>query len=208
MKFVSTLIFIYFRLPQCGECGKVKCMLKTGDCIVKHPGQYTTGLQMVGAICDFCEAWICHGKKCLTTHACSCALKDATCIECERDIWDHGGRIFSCSFCNNYLCEDDQFEHQVHRLLHIQSNLVIRNFLVTLKLFLNAKCSLFVWSKWQIGHKKWFLNTNLFLIKPFLITKFDCISMYNCSRVKVEHSYCDELLRPLYAATADYVKCN
>ena len=27
---------------------------------------------------------------------------------------------------------------------------------------------------WQIGHRKWFLNTNLFLIKPFLITKFDC----------------------------------
>ena len=22
--------------------------------------------------------------------------------------------------------------------------------------------------------KKWFLNTNLFLIKPFLIAKFDC----------------------------------
>ena len=29
---------------------------------------------------------------------------------------------------------------------------------------------------WQIGLKKWFLNTNLFLIKPFLITKFDCTS--------------------------------
>ena len=28
--------------------------------------------------------------------------------------------------------------------------------------------------KWQIGHRKWFLDTNLFLIKPFLITKFDC----------------------------------
>lgn len=23
-----------------------------------------------------------------------------------------GGRIFSCSFCHNFLCEDDQFEHQ------------------------------------------------------------------------------------------------
>ena len=29
-------------------------------------------------------------------------------------------------------------------------------------------------SKLAIGHGKWFLNTNLFLIKPFLITKFDC----------------------------------
>ena len=34
------------------------------------------------------------------------------CIECERGVWDHGGRIFQCSFCSNYLCEDDQFEHQ------------------------------------------------------------------------------------------------
>ena len=33
---------------------------------------------------------------------------------------------------------------------------------------------------WQIGHKKRFLNTNLFLIKPFLITKFDCTSKYVC----------------------------
>ena len=29
-------------------------------------------------------------------------------------------------------------------------------------------------SKLTIGHWKWFLNTNLFLIKLFLITKFDC----------------------------------
>ena len=56
----------------------------------------------------------------------------------------------------------------------VQSNLAIRNFLVALKLFLNAKSSLSLWSKWQIGHRKWFLNTNLFLIKPFLIAKFDC----------------------------------
>ena len=57
----------------------------------------------------------------------------------------------------------------------VQSNLAIRNFLNALKLFLNAKSSLFLWSKWQIGHGKWFLNTNLFLIKPFLISKFDCM---------------------------------
>ena len=56
----------------------------------------------------------------------------------------------------------------------LQSNLAIRNFLVALKLFLNAKSSLSLWSKWQIGHRKWFLNTNLFHIKPFLIAKFDC----------------------------------
>ena len=23
-----------------------------------------------------------------------------------------GGRVFMCSFCSGYLCEDDQFEHQ------------------------------------------------------------------------------------------------
>lgn len=43
-----------------------------------------------GAVCDFCEAWVCHGRKCLSTHACSCPLTDADCIECERSVWDHG----------------------------------------------------------------------------------------------------------------------
>ena len=56
----------------------------------------------------------------------------------------------------------------------LQSNLVIRNLLVTLKLFLNAKCSLSLWCKLAIGHRKWFRSTNVFLIKPFLIIKFDC----------------------------------
>ncbi|XP_057339437.1 zinc finger protein 330 homolog [Microplitis mediator] len=109
--------FCYFcssvqRLPMCAHCGKIKCMLKTGDCVVKHPGVFITGLGMVGAICDHCEAWVCHGRKCLTVHACSCPLVDAVCQECERSVWDHGGRIFKCSFCDCFLCEDDQFEHQ------------------------------------------------------------------------------------------------
>nr|CAD7574903.1 unnamed protein product [Timema californicum] len=109
--------FCYFcqslqRLPQCAHCGKVKCMLKTGDCVIRHAGVFTTGLGMVGAICDFCEAWVCHGRRCLQSHACTCPLQDAVCIECERGVWDHGGRIFRCSFCSNFLCEDDQFEHQ------------------------------------------------------------------------------------------------
>ena len=59
-------------------------------------------------------------------------------------------------------------------ILEILSNLVLRNFLVTLKLFLNAKCSLSLRSKLSTGHEKWFLNANLFLIKTFLITMFDC----------------------------------
>nr|XP_002128235.1 zinc finger protein 330 [Ciona intestinalis] len=99
------------KLPVCAQCGKQKCM-KSSDCIVKHPGQHTTGMQMVGAICDICEAWVCHGRKCLSVHTCECPLLDAVCYECKRDVWDHGGRIFKCSFCNVFLCEDDQFEHQ------------------------------------------------------------------------------------------------
>ncbi|XP_014786560.1 zinc finger protein 330 homolog [Octopus bimaculoides] len=100
------------RVPICAQCGKSKCLMKSGDCVIKHPGTHTTGMAMVGAICDFCEAWICHSRKCLQTHACECPLQDAVCIECKRGVWDHGGRIFKCSFCLNHLCEDDQFEHQ------------------------------------------------------------------------------------------------
>uniref|UniRef100_UPI00358FCE0D zinc finger protein 330 n=1 Tax=Myxine glutinosa TaxID=7769 RepID=UPI00358FCE0D len=109
--------FCYFcsslqKLPICGNCGKTKCMQRSSDCVIKHPGVYTTGMAMVGAICDFCETWICHGRKCLTTHSCPCPLTNADCIECERGVWDHGGRVFRCCFCGNFLCEDDQFEHQ------------------------------------------------------------------------------------------------
>lgn len=109
--------FCYFcgevqRLPACAQCGKIKCMSKGGDCAVKHFGQYVAGLGLVGAICDFCEAWVCHSKKCLQTHACTCPLADAECHECKRGVWEHGGRIFTCSFCGGFLCEDDQFEHQ------------------------------------------------------------------------------------------------
>ena len=32
---------------MCGHCGKVKCMLKTGDCVIKHGSVFTTGLGMV-----------------------------------------------------------------------------------------------------------------------------------------------------------------
>uniref|UniRef100_A0A915PF38 PH domain-containing protein n=1 Tax=Setaria digitata TaxID=48799 RepID=A0A915PF38_9BILA len=113
----KTRAFCYFcnalnKVPVCAACGKQKCLMKTGDCVVKHPGKFTTGLQMVGAICDFCEAFICHGKKCLTIHPCTCPLRDAQCLECKRSVWDHGGRVYQCAFCQNFLCEDDQFEHQ------------------------------------------------------------------------------------------------
>ncbi|PAA54072.1 hypothetical protein BOX15_Mlig013688g1, partial [Macrostomum lignano] len=109
--------FCYFcaslpRLPACAACGKQKCLSKTGDCVIKHGANHVSGLAMVGAICDFCEAWVCHGRKCLATHACACPLRDAECAECQRGVWEHGGRVFLCSFCGRHLCEDDQFEHQ------------------------------------------------------------------------------------------------
>ena len=62
----------------------------------------------------------------------------------------------------------------------VQLNVVIRNFLVTLKLFLTLM-------KLAFGHKKWFLITNLFLIKLFLITKSNCtllyISLYSSTQI-------------------------
>lgn len=109
--------FCYFcqsvqKLPSCAQCGKSKCMAKGGDCVVKHPAAFATGMAIVGAVCDFCEAWVCHSRKCLSTHACSCPLTDVSCAECDRGVWEHGGRVFTCSYCSSYLCEDDQFEHQ------------------------------------------------------------------------------------------------
>ena len=71
----------------------------------------------------------------------------------------------------NHKKEGRGSENSQNMIFVIQSNFVIRNFLVTLKLFPNAKCSLSLWSKLAICHRKWFLNTNLFLIKTFLITK-------------------------------------
>ncbi|XP_065840366.1 ATP-binding cassette sub-family B member 6-like isoform X2 [Oscarella lobularis] len=108
--------FCYFcskvqRFVVCAECGKSKCMSKTGDCLVKHPSGSATG-NGSSAICDFCEAWVCHSRKCLLTHACQCPLTDVICAEWERGVWDHGGRVFDCAYCGVCLCEDDQFEHQ------------------------------------------------------------------------------------------------
>ena len=84
-------------------------------------------------------------------------------------------------------------------VIRVQSNLAIRNFLVTLKLFLNAKSSLIsLWRKWQIGHRKWFLNTNLFLIKPFLIAKFDCSFLENLQRKYLTISFTNDRLKSTF----------
>ena len=84
------------------------------------------------------------------------------------------------SLSNNFLfiCFAEAWRSSDFLIFVVQSNLAIRNFLVALKLFLNAKSSLSLWNKWQIGHRKWFLIANLFLIKPFLIAKFDCSSTF------------------------------
>lgn len=47
--------FCYFcqsvqKLPMCAHCGKTKCMLKGGDCVIRHAGVFTTGLGMVGRL--------------------------------------------------------------------------------------------------------------------------------------------------------------
>jgi NOA36 protein len=113
--------FCYFcgsvqKNPQCCNCGRTKCLPGSSDCVIKHPGINATGLAMVGAICDYCEAWICHSKRCLQTHACSCPLKTlekpAECIECDRSVWEHGGKMYTCITCELWLCSDDFFEHQ------------------------------------------------------------------------------------------------
>ena len=86
--------------------------MKSSDYVIKYAGVYGTGLAIWAQSVTFSEAWVCHGRKCLRTHACACPLPDAEYVECEWGIWDHGGRIFGCSFWHNFLCEDDQFEHQ------------------------------------------------------------------------------------------------
>ena len=41
-----------------------KCMNKSpGGCLVKHGQNYVTGIKLAGAICDHCEAFICHGRQ-------------------------------------------------------------------------------------------------------------------------------------------------
>ena len=57
----------------------------------------------------------------------------------------------------------------------IQPNLVIKNFLVTLRLFLMPKVPYpyEVNGKLVTGNGS-LIHTNLFIIKPFLIAKFDC----------------------------------
>ncbi|MES1912757.1 MAG: hypothetical protein MHM6MM_004982 [Cercozoa sp. M6MM] len=108
--------FCYFcsalqRLPQCAQCGRIKC--QGADCLpgCKHT-RNVTGVEFVGAICDFCEAWVCHSRKCIVEHSCPCPLDGAECVECSRPLSRVGGRFFKCVSCAKWLCADDQMEHQ------------------------------------------------------------------------------------------------
>ena len=85
-------------------------------------------------------------------------------------MWSHV--IFLHYFWSLQIPPDPYIETWSY--FYIQSNLVIRNFLVTLKLFLSAKCSLSLWSKTANWLQEMVPYTNLFFIKPFLINKFDC----------------------------------
>ena len=67
-----------------------------------------------GAICDFCEAWVCHGRKCLTTHACTCPLQDATCFECKRNVWEHGTAC--ADFLHEIFCDLFELYNEYYRL--------------------------------------------------------------------------------------------
>eukprot|EP01138_Halocafeteria_seosinensis_P010992 gb/GECG01011227.1/.p1 GENE.gb/GECG01011227.1/~~gb/GECG01011227.1/.p1 ORF type:complete len:288 (+),score=24.34 gb/GECG01011227.1/:1-864(+) len=117
--------FCYFcqaiqKNPMCAECGRIKCMSGGGDCLVKHPSSHATGLAFIGCICDFCEAFVCHSRHCVQTHACNCLLRESQdvaaepvrCYECNRSVHQTGGKYLLCNTCERWCCEDDHFEHQ------------------------------------------------------------------------------------------------
>eukprot|EP01006_Ploeotia_vitrea_P033456 TRINITY_DN65549_c9_g11_i1.p2 TRINITY_DN65549_c9_g11~~TRINITY_DN65549_c9_g11_i1.p2 ORF type:complete len:494 (-),score=238.44 TRINITY_DN65549_c9_g11_i1:92-1573(-) len=108
--------FCYFchsvqRLPRCAECSRQKCF--GGDCLVKHGSKTVSGLNFVGAICDWCEVFVCHSRKCIKQHGCpGCPLDGAVCKECNRAVDSCGSRFFKCASCDEWLCGECQFEHQ------------------------------------------------------------------------------------------------
>ena len=64
-------------------------------------------------------------------------------------------------------------------ICQVQSNLAIRNFLVILKLFLNSKCSLSLWSKLANWSREMVLITNFLQSKPTYVYKtWICIHKY------------------------------
>lgn len=46
---------------------------------------------------------MCHGRKCLSIHACNCVLADAICMECNRGVWGHGNIRIEAGFLSFLL---------------------------------------------------------------------------------------------------------
>lgn len=75
-------VYLCLALPQCLHALHAKkellfpCRCMGRDCCVPHGGKNATGMALVGAVCDHCEAWVCHSRKCLTTYASLCPLSD------------------------------------------------------------------------------------------------------------------------------------
>ncbi len=53
-----------------------------------------------------CVRASCVRRACVRACVCECV-----CVTVCTAI-SAGGRVFKCSFCDGFLCEDDQFEHQ------------------------------------------------------------------------------------------------
>ena len=87
--------------------------------------------------------------------------------KCHEFLTLYLGKLF-CLFDFEYLCTTKKFR----KFCHVQSNLAVWNFLVAQKSFLNGKFSLSVWRKRQLGHWKWFLNTNRSLLPSLTVLRY------------------------------------
>lgn len=54
-------------MSAAAELAFIACRCLGRDCCVPHGGKNATGMALVGAVCDHCEAWVCHSRKCLST---------------------------------------------------------------------------------------------------------------------------------------------
>ena len=93
----------------------------------------------------------------------------------------------------------------------IQSNLVIRNFLVIAQLFTKANLFTIYQVNCHIGQRIWFTITKLFLTLPFLEPKFDCTMIWCIlhtiypqlvfSKMQFQRVFCPFLQRSLVYST-------
>ena len=83
----------------------VRCLFAcTCTCCPVHLPCAPHALHVQGAICDICEAFICHSRRCIVEHSCPCPLEGAVCFECKRGLQDQGvGLRF---FCHLLACRN------------------------------------------------------------------------------------------------------